>query len=205
MASSNDFCTFNFQNHFVQKPNSRKRNHDHFFKAYGKCMFNDCSCNCIVYMKNEMKTRSISVAYSGNIKHRAGERQSRYIKDDQRHELRKRFNKGPDKPSVVYQEKKSHLSLTLPQSLICAYFRCRNDSWECSKRIAEGLWNRESNTCKISRKVENGLNLSFFKRMDEVLDESGPLQSLENVLTDSCDELEVSMDNLSLCDANDGK
>ena len=54
--------------------------------------------------------RTITVTYSGNIKHAAEERQSRYIKGDQRDELRKRFNKGPDKPSVVYQEKKSYLS-----------------------------------------------------------------------------------------------
>ena len=60
--------------------------------------------------KDDVETKTVTVVYSGYIKHAAGERQSRYIKGDQRDELRKQFNKGPDKPSVVYQERKSHLS-----------------------------------------------------------------------------------------------
>ena len=39
--------------------------------------------------KGDVETRTITVTYSGNIKHAAGERQSRYIKGDQRDELRK--------------------------------------------------------------------------------------------------------------------
>ena len=41
--------------------------------------------------------------------------------------------------------------------------------------------------------------------MDESLDESGPIQALESSWEDSCDELEVSMGNLSLSDVNYGK
>lgn len=53
MASSNNFCAFNFQKHYLQKLNSRKRNYGYFFKAYGKCMFSDCSCKCVVLMKKD--------------------------------------------------------------------------------------------------------------------------------------------------------
>ena len=60
--------------------------------------------------KDDVETRTVTVTYSGYIKHAAGERQSRYIKGDQHDELRKQFDKGPDKPSVIFQERKSHLS-----------------------------------------------------------------------------------------------
>ena len=57
--------------------------------------------------KDDVKMKTVTVAYSGSVGHEAGERQSRYIKgDQQRDELRKLFNKGPDKPSVIYQQKK---------------------------------------------------------------------------------------------------
>ena len=52
--------------------------------------------------KDDVETRAVTVTYNGYIKHAAGERQSRYIRGDQRDELRKQFNKGPDKPSVVW-------------------------------------------------------------------------------------------------------
>ena len=45
----------------------------------------------------------------------------------------------------------------------------------------------------------------IFLNMDESLDECGTIQALESLSADSCDELEVSMGNLSLCDAEDGK
>jgi hypothetical protein len=49
------------------------------------------------------------VIHSGSVKHATGERHSRFIKDDERNELKKQFHKGPDKPSMLYQVNKAEL------------------------------------------------------------------------------------------------
>ena len=110
ISRSNAFCTFDFQRHFVQKVNSRKRRFPYVFTASGFCIFNDCSCTFELSMKKEdFETKLISVVYNGSVKHAAGERQARFLKGDQRKAMIEKFHKGNDKPSMVYQEKKAGL------------------------------------------------------------------------------------------------
>ena len=111
MAESNAYCTFHFHRHFIQKPNSRKWRYLYALKAEGFCIFEDCTCKFELFIKKQdFEDKIVTVTYSGSVKHAAGERHSRFIKGDERNELKKQFYKGPDKPSVVYQERKADLS-----------------------------------------------------------------------------------------------
>ncbi len=102
---------WNFHRHFMQKPNSRKRRYVNVFTAEGFCIFDDCDCKFnLVMKKHDLEEKILTVTYSGSIKHAAGERHSRFIKGNERNELKKLFHKGPDKPSMVYQAKKAELS-----------------------------------------------------------------------------------------------
>jgi hypothetical protein len=53
---------------------------------------------------------------------------------------------------------------------------------------------KRSKTCKCARKWE----------IEEVLDDSGSLLYMESVLSESCEELEIYIENLSL-DDDDGE
>jgi ubiquitin C-terminal hydrolase len=59
--------------------------------------------------KEHFEEKIVTVTYSGSVKHAAGERHSRFIKGDERNELQKKFHKGPEKPSLVYQAIKAEL------------------------------------------------------------------------------------------------
>jgi hypothetical protein len=111
MKESNDFCTFQFQRHYIAKENSRKRNTVMMFSAYGKCIFQDCSCTFELAMKREdFAEKKVMVLYNGSVKHAAGERQSRFIQNEERKTMANKFHKGHDKPSKIYQELKDSLS-----------------------------------------------------------------------------------------------
>ena len=62
-----------------------------------------------------------------------------------------------------------------------------------------------SKSLQYSRKVGKWANFVISLKMDESLGECWPIPALESLSADSCDKLEVSMGNLSLCDAQDGK
>ena len=110
IAKSNAYCTFHFNRHFIQKPNSRKRQYSYEMKADGFCIFDECECKFNLFMtKKNFEEKILTVTYDGFIKHAAGERHSRFIKGDERKELQKQFHKGPEKPSLVYQAKKAEL------------------------------------------------------------------------------------------------
>ena len=80
-------------------------------KAEGFCIFEDCTCKFELFIKKQdFEDKIVTVTYSGSVKHAAGERHSRFIKGGERNELKKQFYKGPDNPSVVYQDRKADLS-----------------------------------------------------------------------------------------------
>ena len=107
MAESNAYCTFHFHRHFMQKPNSRKRQYVNVFTAEGFCIFDDCDCKFnLVMKKQDLEKNFLTVTYSGSIKHAAGQRHSRFIKGN----VLTNHPEGPDKPSMVYQAKKAELS-----------------------------------------------------------------------------------------------
>ena len=111
MAKSNDFCTFRFKRHFVQKEGSRKRNNSFLFTASGFCIFEDCPCYFKLSMRKEhFFSKLITVEYQGSVKHATGERHSRFIQNDERKAMADKFLKGPDKTSKVYHEVKEELS-----------------------------------------------------------------------------------------------
>ena len=60
--------------------------------------------------KDDFEKRIVNVVYSGSVRHGAGERHARFIKGKERKTMAKSFHKGPDKPSAVYQEKKSRFA-----------------------------------------------------------------------------------------------
>ena len=83
MAKSNDFCTFRFKRHFVQKEGSRKRNNSFVFTASGFCIFEDCPCYFKLSMRKEhFFSKLITVEYQGSVKHATGDRHSRFIQND---------------------------------------------------------------------------------------------------------------------------
>ena len=85
MKESNEFCMFQFQRHYMMKKNLRKLNTPIVFCAKSKCIFEDCSCTFKLGMKrDDFVEKKITVLYNGSVKHAAGERQSRFIQNDER-------------------------------------------------------------------------------------------------------------------------
>ena len=110
LSESNDYCTFRFKRHFIQRQNSRKR-HCAVFKASGNCIFSNCTCSFKLSMnRTQFQVKEISVYYAGNVKHATGERQSRFIQNSERATLASRFKEKGCKPSKVYQELKDDLT-----------------------------------------------------------------------------------------------
>ena len=110
LSESNDYCTFRFKRHFIQRQNSRKRHCD-IFKASGNCVFLDCTCSFkLVMTRTQFHMKEIAVNYDGQVKHATGERQSRFIQNDERKALASKFKESGCKPSKVYQELKENLS-----------------------------------------------------------------------------------------------
>ncbi|XP_028396774.1 uncharacterized protein LOC114520652 [Dendronephthya gigantea] len=110
LNESNDYCTFRFKRHFIQRRDSRKRNCD-VFTASGNCVFVDCKCSFTLKMSQaQFNVKEISVTYKGAVKHATGERQSRFIRNEERQKLAKMFQEKPCKPSKVYQELKEKLT-----------------------------------------------------------------------------------------------
>jgi hypothetical protein len=72
LSDSNDYCTFRFKRHFIQRQSSRKRNCD-IFNASGNCVFLDCTCTFKLTMqRTQFHIKEISVQYEGNVKTRNG-------------------------------------------------------------------------------------------------------------------------------------
>mgnify|MGYP002803810279 CR=1 FL=1 len=110
LSESNDYYTFRFKRHFIQRQSSRKRQCD-IFKASGNCVFVDCTCSFKLCMsRTQFQMKEISVHYEGNVKHATGERQSRFIQNTERKALAARFKEKGCKPSKVYQELKESLT-----------------------------------------------------------------------------------------------
>ncbi|XP_046844891.1 uncharacterized protein LOC124438735 [Xenia sp. Carnegie-2017] len=104
---SNPFCSFIFDRHYVQKQNSRKRCYKIYFKANGRCIFENCSCRFTLAMsKDDFHQKIVHVKYTCSIKHTNCERKSRAIKGEKRAQFREEFCSGPLKPSVMYQKRK---------------------------------------------------------------------------------------------------
>ena len=110
LSESNDYCTFKFKRHFIQRQNSRKRHCD-IFKSSGNCVFTNCTCSFKLSMnRTQFTEKEISVNYTGQVKHATGERQSRFIQNSERATLAAKFKETRCKPSKVYQERKDHLT-----------------------------------------------------------------------------------------------
>ena len=77
IAKSNGYCTFHFNRHFIQKPNSSKRPYSYAMKADGFCIFDECECKFNLFMtKKNFEEKILTVTYDGFIKHAASERHS---------------------------------------------------------------------------------------------------------------------------------
>ena len=101
LKKSNPFCVFNFKHHHVSTADKYKKNSNQkLFFANASCAFSTCK----VQVKLEMFDRkSVRVTYTGNINHDVNEQHCRYIRGNERQELKDEF-KGGIKPLVKYLE-----------------------------------------------------------------------------------------------------
>lgn len=98
IKESNTFCSFAFKNHTVTQRRSSEIDITHhdlsphpLFTAFGRCTFS----NCPVTVQLSMFTpHMVNVAYSGQIRHKKTECQSRPIRKGQREILKKDFMHG---------------------------------------------------------------------------------------------------------------
>ena len=158
MRKSNDFCTFHFNRHYVNKQDTRKRNNTYVFKASGMCIFDDCSCCFNIIMKrNDFVNKLVTIEYQGSVKHANGDRHSRFIQNDDRKAMVDTFHKGPDKPSKVYQEIKENLSSNAKAS--GNRTGCGVNTSTIRKVASEGIQKSQmdKDVCTSLNKVRNSL------------------------------------------------
>ena len=95
---SNPFCVFRFEHHHIST--AVKKDNRRIFFASAACTFSGCP----VKAKLEMFDKTlVTVNYTGNIKHHVNEQHSRYIRAEERKELKEEF-KGGIKPLTKYLE-----------------------------------------------------------------------------------------------------
>ena len=136
LSESNDYCTFKFKRHFIQRQNSRKCHCD-IFKSSGNCVFTNCTCSFKLSMnRTQFTEKEISVHHTGQVKHATGERQSRFIQNSERATLAAKFKETRCKPSKVYQERKGHLTSDAKASGNRDWLRCttNNDKKNCERK-----------------------------------------------------------------------
>lgn len=85
MSQINPYCSFAIKWRWLKKKNSRK-NSDAVFKTSGYCTFHDCSLTFSLKITHNL---TMTVSFSGAIKHSKCETRARPIRKDRREHLRK--------------------------------------------------------------------------------------------------------------------
>lgn len=97
--SSNPYCCFKVTRSQLSSASRRKRRGSvPLFKADACCIFKDCSVKLRIAMTDSL---IVNLNYSGDIKHNIYESHQRFIKGQDRDDLKKDF-RGGNKPLAVY-------------------------------------------------------------------------------------------------------
>lgn len=63
-----------------------------------------------IYDKDNSKRRELCIGYTGKVHHRTDERKARYIREQERKDLKEEFEHTHKKPSTVYNKKVDEIS-----------------------------------------------------------------------------------------------
>ena len=91
MNKSNPFCVFSFQHHHLSVAVRRKTTGKRIFFATAMCKFSTCPVKATLEMFDR---QNITVTYTGNVNHIISEQHCRYIRDDERAEIKEKIKTG---------------------------------------------------------------------------------------------------------------
>ena len=108
IRESNPHCPISFKWHKVKLFGSRKSTGRFLFSAFGRCRFENCSVTCKLHLKKD--SRELCIKYTGKVHHRTDKRKARYIRGQERADLKEEFEHTHKKPSTVYNKKVDEMS-----------------------------------------------------------------------------------------------